>query len=50
MIDIKAITYNIHKGKSFLLRSNVLKEINILLHKKKYDFIFLQEVRAKNSS
>ena len=48
MIDIKAITYNIHKGKSFLLRSNVLKEINILLHKKKYDFIFLQEVRDYN--
>lgn len=42
---IKIVTYNIHKGKSFLLRKNILKEINTLLHDKKYDFIFLQEVR-----
>lgn len=42
---IKIVTYNIHKGKSFLLRKNILKEINSLLHHKEYDFIFLQEVR-----
>lgn len=42
---IKIITYNIHKGKSFLLRKSTLKDINLVLHNKKYDFIFLQEVR-----
>lgn len=43
--NLKIITYNIHKGKSFLLRKNILKEINELIHDKTYDFIFLQEVR-----
>lgn len=42
---LKIITYNIHKGKSFLFRNNILKDINVLLHDKEYDFIFLQEVR-----
>ncbi len=42
---LKIVTYNIHKGKSFLLRKNILKDINSLIHNKKYDFIFLQEVR-----
>lgn len=42
---LKIVTYNIHKGRSFILRKSVLKEINILLHTKNYDFIFLQEVR-----
>lgn len=42
---LKIITYNIHKGKSFIFRNNVLKEINTLLHEKIYDFIFLQEVK-----
>lgn len=42
---LKIITYNIHKGKSFLLRKNILPDINKFLHVKEYDFIFLQEVR-----
>lgn len=42
---IKIVTYNIHKGKSFIFRKNVVKEIKSLLHGKDYDFIFLQEVR-----
>ena len=43
--NLKIITYNIHKGKSFIFRKSVLKEINELIHNKTYDFIFLQEVR-----
>ena len=47
MTRVRIATYNIHKGKSFFLRKNILNEINHFLHSnnKAYDLIFLQEVR-----
>lgn len=42
---LKIVTYNIHKGKSFIFRKNIIQDIKLLLHGKDYDVIFLQEVR-----
>ena len=36
--NLKIITYNIHKGKSFLLRKSVLKEINEYTEEEKVKF------------
>lgn len=43
-MKFRAITYNLHKGRSFLTRKSVLKELKESLSLLKVDIVFLQEV------
>lgn len=45
---ISLMSYNIHKGKSFFMRKNVLPELKNVINKLNTDIVLLQEVRDFN--
>lgn len=49
MSEFKLMSYNIHKGKSFLTRRHVFDEIKKVIHDVDADIVFLQEVRDFHS-
>lgn len=50
MSDFKLMSYNIHKGKSFLTRKRVFDELKSIIHNISADIVFLQEVRDYHSN
>lgn len=47
-MEIKVLSYNIHKAKSFLFKKSTLKPLKDKLKKTQADIIFLQEVMGRN--